>query len=113
MISKGCWIRAIASIQAYEGLRLAAWFLSEKEDEAARVLVTTKARVHEALEAELIKKEVAQRITAGIDDTVVAWANEDYEKAYDSISFPMDIAISEAMQQVTKCEFEKITKGLV
>ncbi len=113
MISGSCAIRVEPSLRVYDTLTLAAWFLSEKDDEAARFLLDeTKDIVHQALNAELIKKEVAQRITAGIDDTVAALEVKDYEKASARVLPPMSFSRDYALQQAVNCEFEKITEGL-
>ncbi len=114
MISKACMVRVQPGLQIHHGLILATWYLNEKDDEVARaMLVDAKRAVDQALNAELMKKEVAQRITAGIDDTIAALEAKDYEKAKELVEVPSDSAVNHALQQAVKCEvFEPLRKNI-
>jgi len=113
MISKGCRIRTQPGEDIYSELILAEWFVSEGDDVARDFLSLIKTTVHEALKAETMEEKVAQAITAGIDDTVAALDNKDYDKAYDSVVLSKSIALDEAMQQAVKCEvWEPLRKHL-
>lgn len=105
MISKTCMIRVLPGLEIHHDLILATWYLGEKEYETARSLLgEAKDIVDQTLKAKLMDEKVAQRITAGVNYTLVALDNKDYEKAKESVAIPSDSAVNHALQQAVKCE---------